>query len=60
PHDTIHDKQARRFALLAQKAITEGSLKQAMTQLKMANSMEPGNEYILSLMEDVQKKMNAG
>lgn len=60
PHDTIHDKQARRFALLAQKAIAEGSLKQAMTQLKMANSMEPGNEYILSLMEDVQKKMQAG
>ena len=60
PHDTIHNQQARRFALLAQKAMTEGSFKQALTQLKMANSMEPGNDYILGLMDEVQKKLAVG
>ncbi|HOW52429.1 MAG TPA: DnaJ domain-containing protein [bacterium] len=60
PHDTIHNQQARRFALLAQKAMNEGSFKQALTQLKMANSMEPGNDYILGLMDEVQKKLAAG
>ncbi len=60
PHDTISNQQARRFALLAQKAMGEGAFKQALTQLKMANSMEPGNDYILGLMDEVQKKIAEG
>lgn len=60
PHDTISNQQARRFALLAQKAMGEGAFKQALTQLKMANSMEPGNDYIIGLIDEVQKKITAG
>jgi len=60
PHDTIVNKQARRFALLAQKAMEEGQFKQALTQLKMADSMEPGNDYILSLIEQAKKGMEQG
>jgi len=60
PHDTIHNKQARRFTILAQKAIEEGQLKQALTQLKMADAMEPGNNYILSLIEEVKTKIEQG
>ncbi len=60
PHDTIVNKQARRFVLLAQKAMEEGQFKQAFTQLKMADSMEPGNDYILSLIEQAKKGTGQG
>ena len=60
PHDTIQNKQARRFTLLAQRAMEEKQFKQALTQLKMADSMEPGNDYILGLIEEVKKNMGQG
>ena len=58
PEDTIQNNQARRFAILATKAIEIGDYKSALTQLKMAASMEKNNSYIDRLIEEVSQKIS--
>ena len=58
PEDTIQNGQARRFAILAVKAMEGGDYKSALTQLKMAASMEKNNSYIDRLIEEVTKKLS--
>ncbi len=58
PEDTIQNNQARRFAILATKAIEVGDYKSALTQLKMAASMEKNNAYIDRLIEEVSQKIS--
>ncbi len=58
PEDTIQNNQARRFAILATKAIEIGDYKSALTQLKMAASMEKNNSYIDRLIEEVTQKLS--
>lgn len=55
--DTIQNEQARRFARLAKTAIEQNDFKSALTQLKMAISMEKNSTYLAKLMEDVKKSM---
>ena len=55
PEDTIQNQQARRFALLATKAIDQKDYKSALTQLKMASTMEKNNKYLEKLIEDTKK-----
>lgn len=58
PEDTIQNNQARRFAILAVKAIESQDYKSALTQLKMAASMEKNNAYIDRLIEEVTQKLS--
>ncbi len=58
PEDTIQNNQARRFAILATKAIEVGDYRSALTQLKMAASMEKNNAYIDRLIEEVSQKIS--
>ena len=58
PEDTIQNNQARRFAILATKAMEIGDYKSALTQLKMAASMEKNNAYIDRLIEEVTQKIS--
>jgi len=58
PEDTIQNNQARRFAILATKAMEIGDYKSALTQLKMAASMEKNNSYIDRLIEEVTQKIS--
>ena len=58
PEDTIQNNQARRFAILAVKAIESGDYKSALTQLKMAASMEKNNAYIDRLINEVTQKLS--
>ena len=55
PEDTIRNPQARRFALLAKKAMDSGDYKSALTQLKMASTMEKSNQYLDQLIEEAKK-----
>ena len=57
PEDTIENPQARRFALLAKKAIDSGDFKSALTQLKMASTMEKDNRYLDQLIEEAKKAL---
>lgn len=57
PEDTIENAQARRFALLAKKAIDSGDYKSALTQLKMASTMEKNNSYLEQLIEEAKKAL---
>ena len=57
PEDTIQNNQARRFAILATKAIETGDYRSALTQLKMAASMEKNNAYIDRLIQEVTQKL---
>ena len=58
PEDTIQNNQARRFAILAVKAIEMQDYKSALTQLKMAASMEKNNAYIERLIQEVTQKLS--
>lgn len=58
PEDTIQNPQARRFAILAVKAIEGQDYKSALTQLKMAASMEKNNAYIDRLIKEVTEKLS--
>jgi len=58
PEDTIQNSQARRFAILAVKAIEGQDYKSALTQLKMAASMEKNNAYIDRLIQEVTQKLS--
>ena len=58
PEDTIQNSQARRFAILAVKAIECEDYKSALTQLKMAASMEKNNAYIDRLIQEVTQKLS--
>jgi len=58
PEDTIQNHQARRFAILAVKAIEGQDYKSALTQLKMAASMEKNNAYIDRLIKEVTEKLS--
>ena len=58
PEDTIQNNQARRFAILAVKAIEMQDYKSALTQLKMAASMEKNNSYIDRLIKEVTEKLS--
>ena len=58
PEDTIQNGQARRFAILAVKAIEGGDYKSALTQLKMAAAMEKNNAYIDRLINEVTQKLS--
>ncbi len=58
PEDTIQNNQARRFAILAVKAMESGDYRSALTQLKMAASMEKNNSYIDRLIEEVTQKLS--
>lgn len=58
PEDTIQNGQARRFAILAVKAIENQDYKSALTQLKMAASMEKNNAYIDRLIQEVTQKLS--
>ncbi len=55
--DTIENPQARRFARLACKAMDQKDYKSALTQLKMAASMEKNNSYIAKLTEKANKAL---
>ena len=57
PEDTIQNPQARRFALLAKKAINSGDHKSALTQLKMAATMEKDNRYLEQMIEEAKKAL---
>ena len=57
PEDTIQNAQARRFALLAKKAIDSGDYKSALTQLKMASTMEKDNRYLDQLIAEAKKAL---
>ena len=58
PEDTIQNAQARRFAILAVKAMENGDYRSALTQLKMAAAMEKNNSYIERLIEEVTQKLS--
>lgn len=58
PEDTIQNSQARRFAILAVKAIESQDYRSALTQLKMAASMEKNNAYIDRLIQEVTEKLS--
>ena len=58
PEDTIQNNQARRFAILAVKAMESGDYRSALTQLKMAASMEKNNAYIDRLIGEVTQKLS--
>lgn len=58
PEDTIQNNQARRFAILAKKAIDSGDYRSALTQLKMAASMEKNNSYLTKMIEEVTEKLS--
>ena len=58
PEDTIQNSQARRFAILAVKAIESQDYRSALTQLKMAASMEKNNAYIDRLIKEVTQKLS--
>jgi len=55
PEDAVQNDQARRFAVLAKKAIDSGDHKSAITQLKMAMSMEKNNSYLEKLMKEANE-----
>lgn len=57
PEDTVQNEQARRFAKLAKKAMDQNDYKSALTQLKMALSMEKNSTYLTKLMEEVKKNL---
>jgi hypothetical protein len=58
PEDAVVNPQARRFAVLAKKAMDDGDFKSAVTQLKMAMSMEKNNSYLTKLMEQATKEVS--
>ncbi len=58
PEDTIISDSARKMVTLAQQAMEMQEYKQALTQLKMANSVEKGNAYIETLLKEAQEKLN--
>ena len=58
PEDTIQNSQARRFAILAVKAMEIQDYRSALTQLKMAASMEKNNAYIDRLIKEVSEKLS--
>ena len=58
PEDTIQNSQARRFAILAEKAIEIQDYKAALTQLKMAAAMEKNNAFIDRLINEVTQKLS--
>jgi DNA-binding response OmpR family regulator len=53
--DTIENPQARRFARLAAEAMKQKDYKSALTQLKMAASMEKNNSYLEKLMKEAEE-----
>ena len=55
--DTIDNPQARRFARLAEQAMKQKDYKAALTQLKMAASMEKNNSYLEKLMKEAEEGM---
>ncbi len=55
--DTIENPQARRFARLAEQAMKQNDYKAALTQLKMAASMEKNNSYLEKLMKEAEEGM---
>ncbi|HSW61405.1 MAG TPA: DnaJ domain-containing protein [bacterium] len=57
PEDAVQNDQARRFAVLAKKAMDGGDFRSAITQLKMALSMEKNNSYLIKLMEEATQKV---
>lgn len=57
PEDTIQNQQARRFAIMAKKAMESGDYRSALTQLKMAAAMEKNNSYLAELIDEVNKKL---
>ncbi|HNW83644.1 MAG TPA: DnaJ domain-containing protein [bacterium] len=57
PEDTVQNEQARRFARLAKKAMDQNDFKSALTQLKMAISMEKNSTYLAKLMDEVKKNL---
>lgn len=59
PEDAVQNDQARRFAVLAKKAMDGGDFRSALTQLKMALSMEKNNSYLTKLMDQVKKELEA-
>lgn len=56
PEDTIKNLNVRKMVTLAQEAIELKEYKQAITQLKMAGSIEKGNTYIEDLLKEAQEK----
>lgn len=59
PEDAVQNPQARRFAVLAKTAMDGGDFKSAVTQLKMAMSMEKNNSYLVKLMDQATKKISS-
>lgn len=59
PEDTIMNQNVRKMVTLAQEAIGLKEYKQAITQLKMAKSIEKGNTYIEELLKEVQEKYDS-
>lgn len=57
PEDTVQNDQARRFAKLAKKAMDQNDYRSALTQLKMAMSMEKNSTYLTKLMDEVKKNL---
>lgn len=57
PEDTVQNEQARRFARLAKKAMDQNDYRSALTQLKMAMSMEKNSTYLTKLMDEVKKNL---
>ncbi|MGI6393778.1 MAG: J domain-containing protein [bacterium] len=57
PEDAVTNEQARRFAVLAKKALDSGDYHSAITQLKMAMSMEKNNSYLEKLMNEALEKV---
>lgn len=57
PEDTVQNEQARRFAKLAKKAMDQNDYRSALTQLKMAMSMEKNSTYLTKLMDEVKKNL---
>jgi len=56
--DTIENPQARRFARMACEAMKQKDYKAAITQLKMASSMERNNDYLMKLMKEAQEGLD--
>jgi DNA-binding response OmpR family regulator len=53
--DTIENPQARRFARMAGEAMKQKDYRSAITQLKMAVSMEKNNGYLEKLMKEAEE-----
>jgi len=59
PEDTILNTNVRKMVTLAQEAMELKEYKQAITQLKMAGSIERGNTYIEDLLKEAQEKYDS-